>query len=751
VPAKSNASLSASGPVPLKGGAQPQASKALEDENIPEKKEETGPTEKVAKSDATGDNSQEGGHAKGTIKSKASSSAKKDEKASTQPIRVSESLVLEGEDAPIKPKVSASKSEGAVAKVTESKIPDSVLLSTPPEEGKSQDSVQSTGQDQSKTATGKQPQESDSSQQKPPAPKAVVTKSESKETVAVAPKGAVSKSDSKDVPAAPPKATATKSDSRDNAAAPSPVSQKVVVTKSDAQDSPAPTAKTAAVKSEPPASVPKPVVAKSDGQNGGALPQKAAVVKTETPVSAPHSDAQSTPVKAAAKPEPQNSIVASPVRETASKGSESQDAAKGPIAKSDSQDTSAKAPLKVGNKAAAPETAQVKTTAAAAPKPANTPASTTAHRSSTDVPPQPSNDTLVHEKAALEASFAKEIETLKVNHIKTVEALKASNQQEISNLKARHDQERAHYDKGITELKQKQAEVQESKSKLEAELLDLRNERERNAQALQSEKQKHAREMENLKERSESERRQVESDHAEEQKQNKVVNEMYRELEDKKRKLQLEHQEVDRVRATLAEDLKRLQADADRSQKLEMDGMIITFQQQKRELEERHRRELSRLQQDHDLEMNRKRGNRDIIVADTLEEVCSEMGIDTALINTVKEYNDAIVKHGNDPVFFKENDYLIPIRGQKYYCAKCRRHAYGVMGGLRINYRTEVQDLNGDSIPGLYAAGNDANAIYGDTYPFALAGNTSSFAINTGRIAGEQSSAYARRCFMNNE
>jgi fumarate reductase flavoprotein subunit len=155
---------------------------------------------------------------------------------------------------------------------------------------------------------------------------------------------------------------------------------------------------------------------------------------------------------------------------------------------------------------------------------------------------------------------------------------------------------------------------------------------------------------------------------------------------------------------------------------------------------------MDNLTADEYLEMNRKRGNRDIIVADTLEEICNEMGIDTALLNTVKEYNDTIMKHGNDPVFFKENEYLIPIRGPKYYCAKFRRHAYGVMGGLRINYRAEVLDLNGDSIPGLYAAGNDANSIYGDTYPFALSGNTSSFAINTGRIAGEQASAYSRRC-----
>ena len=144
------------------------------------------------------------------------------------------------------------------------------------------------------------------------------------------------------------------------------------------------------------------------------------------------------------------------------------------------------------------------------------------------------------------------------------------------------------------------------------------------------------------------------------------------------------------------------------------------------------------------LNMNWERGNRDIAVTDTLEELCGVMGIDNRLVETVDEYNAAIERKGNDPVFFKENEYLMPIKGPTFYCAKFRRHAYGVMGGLRINYRTQVLNVSGDSIPGLYSAGNDANAIYGDTYPFALSGNTSSFAINTGRIAGEQAAAFVK-------
>jgi fumarate reductase flavoprotein subunit len=47
-------------------------------------------------------------------------------------------------------------------------------------------------------------------------------------------------------------------------------------------------------------------------------------------------------------------------------------------------------------------------------------------------------------------------------------------------------------------------------------------------------------------------------------------------------------------------------------------------------------------------------------------------------------------------------------------------------------------------IPGLYAAGTDACSIYGDTYVFILPGNTMSFALNSGRIAGENAAEYIK-------
>ena len=64
--------------------------------------------------------------------------------------------------------------------------------------------------------------------------------------------------------------------------------------------------------------------------------------------------------------------------------------------------------------------------------------------------------------------------------------------------------------------------------------------------------------------------------------------------------------------------------------------------------------------------------------------------------------------------------------------------------GIKINHKTEVVTQDFDVIPGLYAAGADANAIFGDTYVFLLPGNMVGFALNSGRIAGESVLEYIK-------
>jgi len=138
-----------------------------------------------------------------------------------------------------------------------------------------------------------------------------------------------------------------------------------------------------------------------------------------------------------------------------------------------------------------------------------------------------------------------------------------------------------------------------------------------------------------------------------------------------------------------------------------------------------------------------EQGDKDIFVADSLEELAGKTGINLdSLRKTVDEYNRFCETH--DELFNKRYKYLKPIKQPKFYAAKLFPGAYGSLGGIKINYRTEVLTKDHEVIPGLYAVGTDACSIYGDSYVFVLPGNTMGFALNSGRIAGENSAEYVK-------
>jgi fumarate reductase flavoprotein subunit len=137
-------------------------------------------------------------------------------------------------------------------------------------------------------------------------------------------------------------------------------------------------------------------------------------------------------------------------------------------------------------------------------------------------------------------------------------------------------------------------------------------------------------------------------------------------------------------------------------------------------------------------------GNRDLFVADSLEDLARQTGIDpVALKTTVDEYN-AACDCGRDDIFHKRPLYLRPLRQPPFFAGTIRPSGYGSLGGIKINHRTEVITKDHQVIPGLYAAGTDACSIYADSYVFVLPGNTMGFALNSGRIAGENAADYVR-------
>jgi fumarate reductase flavoprotein subunit len=139
-------------------------------------------------------------------------------------------------------------------------------------------------------------------------------------------------------------------------------------------------------------------------------------------------------------------------------------------------------------------------------------------------------------------------------------------------------------------------------------------------------------------------------------------------------------------------------------------------------------------------------GSDILFVFDSLEEMASKLEINPDRLRaTVTEYNH-FCETGIDGAFNKNPRYLRPVKNPKFYVRKSMAQSpTGDWEGIRINHKTEVIAEDFTVIPGFYAAGTDAacNVFHG-TYPNILPGNNMGFAINSGRIAGENAAAYSK-------
>jgi succinate dehydrogenase/fumarate reductase flavoprotein subunit len=147
---------------------------------------------------------------------------------------------------------------------------------------------------------------------------------------------------------------------------------------------------------------------------------------------------------------------------------------------------------------------------------------------------------------------------------------------------------------------------------------------------------------------------------------------------------------------------------------------------------------------DDKIENAMEQGIEDIFIADSLKALADKTGIDPDGLNkTINEYNLSC-ENGYDTLFNKNHKFLRPVKEPKFYAGRHFPTGYGTLGGIKINYKTEVLAKDWKVIPGLYASGTDACSIYGDTYVFVLPGNSLGFAVNSGRIAGENAVQYLR-------
>jgi fumarate reductase flavoprotein subunit len=145
---------------------------------------------------------------------------------------------------------------------------------------------------------------------------------------------------------------------------------------------------------------------------------------------------------------------------------------------------------------------------------------------------------------------------------------------------------------------------------------------------------------------------------------------------------------------------------------------------------------------DLDEELSRGMAAGKVFKGASLDELAAAAGVPAAALQaSVAEYNQCY-DDGYDGIFGKDRLYLDPIRKAPFYAVKLGLAAFMTNGGIRINHKTEVLKEDRTVIPGLYAAGCSAGGILGDTYEVSTTGGSLSFAVNTGRMAGESVLGY---------
>lgn len=131
-----------------------------------------------------------------------------------------------------------------------------------------------------------------------------------------------------------------------------------------------------------------------------------------------------------------------------------------------------------------------------------------------------------------------------------------------------------------------------------------------------------------------------------------------------------------------------------------------------------------------------------IIVADTVKELARKINIHpNVLEETITEWN-RYAKAGQDLAFGRKTN-LEPLESPPFYAIVAYPGIFDTYGGLKIDTKARVLDINDKPIPRLYAAGATAAGVLAYHYP--ISGSAISVAISFGRIAGRNAAAESPR------
>jgi fumarate reductase flavoprotein subunit len=139
-------------------------------------------------------------------------------------------------------------------------------------------------------------------------------------------------------------------------------------------------------------------------------------------------------------------------------------------------------------------------------------------------------------------------------------------------------------------------------------------------------------------------------------------------------------------------------------------------------------------------EMDKDTGG--VKISDSWGDIAEWIGADPKVLrSTIEEYNNSC-DHGYDEIFLKDRKYLQSVRTPPFYAVRCVLSFLTTIGGIKINHNMEVINKQNKPIQGLYAGGDTVGGWETDTYCMNFPASALGFAINSGRIAGENAATY---------
>lgn len=130
-----------------------------------------------------------------------------------------------------------------------------------------------------------------------------------------------------------------------------------------------------------------------------------------------------------------------------------------------------------------------------------------------------------------------------------------------------------------------------------------------------------------------------------------------------------------------------------------------------------------------------------MVKGETIEELAKQMGVDAATLKETMTNWNGYVKNQTDPEFNREglDQTQYDLSTAPFYAAKIAPGIHHTMGGVQINTNAEVLNAEGNTIAGLYAAGEVTGGVHGGN---RLGGNAVTDIVVFGRIAGNSAIDY---------